>query len=41
MSELKYPHLFAPLQVGDVIYRNRIFSAPTGHLDVSVEGVPG
>ena len=41
MSVLKYPHLFAPLQIGDVIYRNRIFAAPTGHLDVSVEGVPG
>ena len=42
MSVLKYPHLFAPLQIGDVIYRNRIFAAPTGHLDVSVDGgTPG
>ena len=41
MSVLKYPHLFEPFQVGDVIYRNRIFSAPTGHLDVTPDGVPG
>ena len=31
---MKYPHLFEPLRVGNVLYRNRIFSAPTGNSDV-------
>ncbi len=29
MSQLKYPHLFAPIQLGNVTFRNRIFAAPT------------
>lgn len=28
MSELKYKHLFEPIQLGNVLFRNRIFSAP-------------
>ena len=31
---MKYPHLFQPIRIGDVLYRNRIFAAPTGHADV-------
>ncbi len=31
---MKYPHLFQPIKIGDVLYRNRIFAAPTGHADV-------
>lgn len=30
MIEKKYPHLFAPLRLGNVVYKNRIFAAPTG-----------
>lgn len=26
--ELKYPHLFTPLQVGSAVFRNRIFAPP-------------
>jgi 2,4-dienoyl-CoA reductase-like NADH-dependent reductase (Old Yellow Enzyme family)/thioredoxin reductase len=26
----KYPHLFSPLKIGKVLFRNRIFAAPTG-----------
>ena len=26
----KYPHLFSPVQLGDTLFRNRIFAAPTG-----------
>lgn len=27
----RYPHLFQPMQVGNVTFRNRIFAAPTHH----------
>ncbi|MBN2239859.1 MAG: FAD-dependent oxidoreductase [Dehalococcoidales bacterium] len=30
MYECKYPHLFSPIQLGNVLFRNRIFAAPTG-----------
>ena len=29
-NELAYPHLFSPIQIGDVIFKNRIWSAPAG-----------
>ena len=29
--KLKYPHLFSPIKLGNVTFRNRIFSAPTGN----------
>ena len=29
--ERKYPHLFSPKRVGDVTFRNRIFSPPASH----------
>ena len=27
---MRYPHLFSPLRLGNVTYRNRIFASPTG-----------
>lgn len=30
MSTHKYPHLFSPITAGGTLFRNRIFSAPTG-----------
>ncbi|MCF0120744.1 MAG: FAD-dependent oxidoreductase, partial [Oscillospiraceae bacterium] len=31
---LKYPHLFSPIKVGNVVFRNRIFASPTGYTDI-------
>lgn len=36
----EFPHLLAPLQIGDVVYRNHIFCAPTGHTDDIAPGQP-
>lgn len=30
MYQCKYPHLFSPVQLGNTLFRNRIFVAPTG-----------
>lgn len=30
---MKYPHLFEPIMIGNTLFKNRIFSAPTGHPD--------
>ena len=30
MYNCKYPHLFSPVQLGNTLFRNRIFAAPTG-----------
>ena len=30
MNTNKYPHLTSPIKLGNVIFRNRIFSAPMG-----------
>jgi len=38
MIKLRYPHLFEPVRIGDTLFRNRIFSAPTGHPDVTLDG---
>ncbi len=38
MSYLDYPNLFEPIKIGDTLFRNRIFSAPTGHPDVTLDG---
>ena len=38
MSYKDYPHLFSPLKIGSTVYRNRIFSSPTGHPDVTLDG---
>jgi len=35
-----FPHLLAPLKIGDVVYRNHMFSAPTGYCDDIAEGQP-
>ena len=40
MSIEKFPHLFAPLKVGSVIFRNRIFSAPNGCQYLDYGNVP-
>ena len=36
----RYPHLFAPIQLGDTLFRNRIFSAPTGLYDLTPQRAP-
>jgi len=36
----EFPHLLAPLQIGDVIYRNHMFCAPTGFCDDIPPGQP-
>jgi 2,4-dienoyl-CoA reductase-like NADH-dependent reductase (Old Yellow Enzyme family)/thioredoxin reductase len=40
MSTLKYPHLFEPIRLGGTLFKNRIFASPTGHQNVSPEGLP-
>ncbi|MBR6811796.1 MAG: 2-enoate reductase, partial [Oscillospiraceae bacterium] len=35
---LKYPLLFEPIRLGDTLFKNRIFSAPTGHVDTFDNG---
>jgi 2,4-dienoyl-CoA reductase-like NADH-dependent reductase (Old Yellow Enzyme family)/thioredoxin reductase len=30
MYHCKYPHLFSPVQLGNTLFRNRIFASPTG-----------
>lgn len=39
-STLKYPNLFRPLAVGNVVYRNRLFSAPSMMSFVTEGGRP-
>ena len=36
----KYPYLFRQLRLGNTIFRNRIFSAPTGLYDLTPENAP-
>ncbi len=36
----RYPNLLKPLRLGGVTFRNRMFSAPTGLLDLSSESIP-
>ena len=36
----EFPHLLAPLKIGDVVYRNHMFCAPTGHTDDIAPGQP-
>ena len=41
MNEIKgYPHLFQPIRIGNTLFRNRIFSAPTGLYDLTPQRVP-
>ena len=30
---MQYPHLFQPIKLGNTLFKNRIFSSPTGHPD--------
>ena len=39
--ERKYPHLCAPIKLGNVTFRNRMFSAPMGGTDITVDGCIG
>lgn len=40
MSTWKYPHLFEPLQLGNTLFRNRIFSSPMGHHEMTPDCFP-
>ncbi len=37
MYELKYPHLFEPIKLGNVVFRNRLFSAPQDYPGLTSE----
>ncbi|MGN1155026.1 MAG: NADH:flavin oxidoreductase, partial [Agathobacter sp.] len=37
----KYPHLSSSITIGNVTFRNRMFSAPMGGTDISIEGCIG
>ncbi len=39
MSKLKYPHLFSPIKIGNQYFKNRIFAAPTGWIDLDKGGM--
>ena len=39
MYSCPYPNLFKPLKLGNTILRNRIFAAPTGYCDLTVENI--
>jgi len=41
MNNNKYPHLTSPIQLGRVVFRNRIFSAPMGATDITADCCPG
>ncbi|MDR2357216.1 MAG: FAD-dependent oxidoreductase [Oscillospiraceae bacterium] len=40
MYECKYPHLFSPIRLGNTLFRNRIFGAPTGYQELTSEEFP-
>lgn len=35
-----FPHLLEPLKIGNTLFRNRMFCAPTGHADIIPDGQP-
>lgn len=37
---MKYPHLYEPIQLGKTLFRNRIFSSPMGHYELTAENFP-
>ena len=39
--EYKYPHLCSPITIGNVTFRNRMFSSPMGGTDITVDGCIG
>lgn len=38
MVKVKYPHLFTPIQIGNRLFRNRIFASPTGYMNNHADG---
>lgn len=38
MGKLQYPHLFEPIKLGNRLFKNRIFSAPMGYLNLHGDG---
>ena len=40
MFEMKYPHLFTPLKIGNIVLKNRIIGAPTGFLHMDADDLP-
>lgn len=40
MDQHKYPHLYSPIILGNTVFRNRIFGAPTGAQDLTPDGFP-
>ena len=39
MFMLKYPNLFSPIKVAGQVFKNRIFAAPTGWIDLDKDGM--
>ena len=39
MGEFKYKKLFEPIRLGNVVFRNRLFSSATGYQDISPDGI--
>ncbi len=39
MSELKYPHLCRPITLRSVLFRNRMFAAPTGYRNMTYDSI--
>ena len=37
----KYPHLLSPIKLGNITFRNRMFSAPMGATDITCDCTPG
>ena len=37
MMERKYKHLSSPIQIGNVTFKNRMFSAPMGGTDITAD----
>ncbi|MDR1329920.1 MAG: FAD-dependent oxidoreductase [Oscillospiraceae bacterium] len=40
MNALKYPRLFTPVKVGNVVFRNRIFASATGYVEIGEKSLP-
>ena len=40
MGNLKYPHLFEPIKLGKVTFKNRIFGSPISGRDLDADNVP-
>lgn len=40
MFEMKYPNLFKPIVLGNTLFKNRIFAAPTGYMALDAENFP-